>query len=68
MEGISGVVHASETHPDGYDYTRARTTMTAEVNAVIDGVLEGEPGAEVWVADAHGSFRNLLPEELDRRA
>ncbi|ADI03135.1 D-aminopeptidase [Streptomyces bingchenggensis BCW-1] len=68
MEGISGIVHPAETNPDRYDYERGRALMTAEANAVIAGVLDAEPAAEVWVADAHGSFRNLLPEELDRRA
>ncbi|MFF2958578.1 M55 family metallopeptidase [Streptomyces sp. NPDC057963] len=68
MEGISGVVHPAETNPDRYDYERGRALMTAEANAVIAGVLEAEPTAVVLVADAHGPFRNLLPEELDRRA
>ncbi|RLP96575.1 M55 family metallopeptidase [Micromonospora sp. CV4] len=68
MEGISGVVHSVETNPDRYDYERGRALTTAEANAVIAGVLDAEPEAVVWVADAHGSFRNLLPEDLDRRA
>jgi len=68
MEGISGIVHPTETNPGGYDYERGRALMTAEVNAAVAGVLEAVPGAEVLVADAHGPFRNLLPEELDRRA
>ncbi|MEU2663447.1 M55 family metallopeptidase [Micromonospora sp. NPDC007220] len=68
MEGISGIVHPTETNPGGYDYERARRLMTAEVNAAILGVLDAEPDADVLVADAHGPFRNLLPEELDRRA
>ncbi|WP_203184033.1 M55 family metallopeptidase [Streptomyces pratensis] len=68
MEGVSGIVHPTETNPDGYDYARGRALMTAEANAVIAGVLDAEPTAEVRVADAHGPFRNLLPEELDRRA
>ncbi len=42
--------------------------MTAEANAAIAGVLGTEPTATVLVADAHGPFRNLLPEALDRRA
>jgi D-amino peptidase len=67
LEGISGVVHPTETNPGGYDYERARARMTAEVNAAVAGVLEAVPGAEVLVADAHGPFRNLLPEDLDRR-
>jgi len=68
MEGISGIVHPTETNPGGYDYERGRALMTAEVNAAVAGVLEAVPGAEVLVADAHGPFRNLLPEDLDRRA
>ena len=68
MEGIAGVVHPVETNPDRYDYERGRVLMTAEVNAVIAGVLDAEPPADVLVADAHGSFRNLLPEDLDQRA
>lgn len=68
MEGISGIVHSSETNPERYDYQRGRELMTAEANAVIAGVLDAEPTAEVRVADAHGTFRNLLPEQLDRRA
>ncbi|MET8140902.1 M55 family metallopeptidase [Sphaerisporangium sp. NPDC005288] len=68
MEGISGVVHPAETNPDRYDYERGRALMTSEANAVIAGVLDAEPDAVVWVADAHGPFRNILPEKLDRRA
>ncbi|MFI7326552.1 M55 family metallopeptidase [Streptomyces rubiginosohelvolus] len=68
MEGISGIVHSSETNPERYDYQRGRELMTTEANAVIAGVLDAEPTADVLVADAHGTFRNLLPEQLDRRA
>ncbi|MFD0421730.1 M55 family metallopeptidase [Streptomyces parvus] len=68
MEGVSGIVHSSETNPERYDYQRGRELMTAEANAVIAGVLDAEPTADVLVADAHGTFRNLLPERLDRRA
>ncbi|MGL5826091.1 MAG: M55 family metallopeptidase [Nocardioides sp.] len=68
MEGISGIVHPTETNPERYDYERGRALMTAEVNAAVAGVLDADPDAEVRVADAHGTFRNLLPEDLDRRA
>jgi D-amino peptidase len=67
MEGISAVVHSVETNPGRYDYERGRALMTAEVNAVVAGVFDAEPSADVLVADAHGSFRNLLPEDLDHR-
>ncbi|MGN9809190.1 M55 family metallopeptidase [Micromonospora sp. BQ11] len=68
LEGISGIVHVTETNPGGYDYERSRMRMTAEVNAAVAGVLDAEPDAVVLVADAHGPYRNLLVEELDRRA
>ncbi|MEU6627355.1 M55 family metallopeptidase [Streptomyces parvus] len=68
MEGVSGIVHSSETNPERYDYQCGRELMTADANAVIAGVLDAEPTADVLVADAHGTFRNLLPEQLDRRA
>jgi D-amino peptidase len=68
LEGISGIVHVTETNPGGYDYERSRRLMTAEVNAAVAGVLDAEPEAVVLVADAHGPYRNLLVEELDRRA
>ncbi|MFI1571348.1 M55 family metallopeptidase [Streptomyces anulatus] len=68
MEGVSGIVHSTETNPERYDYQRGRELMTADANAVIAGVLDADPTAEVLVADAHGTFRNLLPEQLDRRA
>ncbi|MEU1310585.1 M55 family metallopeptidase [Streptomyces cinnamoneus] len=68
IEGVSGIVHPTETNPDRYDYERGRALMTAEANAAVAGVLDAEPTAVVWVTDAHGTYRNLLPEELDRRA
>lgn len=68
MEGTSGIVHPTETNPGRYDYERGRALLTAEANAAVAGVFDAEPDAVVWVADAHGSFRNILPEDLDRRA
>jgi D-amino peptidase len=45
------------------EYNRARSRMTAEVNAAIEGALAG--GAEeVIVNDSHDGMRNLIPEEL----
>ncbi|MFI2783090.1 M55 family metallopeptidase [Streptomyces sp. ALB3] len=68
MEGVSGLVHPSETNPGRQDYERGRALMTAEANAVVAGVLDAEPTADILVADAHGTFRNILPDQLDRRA
>lgn len=63
MEGVAGVVHRDHTHPGGQDYERARHWLTAEVNAAIQGAIEG--GAEfVLVEDGHGNCRNIIREEL----
>ena len=71
MEGTCGVsswvqvtprenASAGEPHNQG-EYDRARHRMTAEVNAAIEGALEG--GAdEVIVNDSHDGMRNLIAE------
>jgi D-amino peptidase len=62
MEGTAGVVDGVQTD-DSTEFEWARRLMTEEVNAAVTGALEG--GArEVWVTDAHGSYRNLLPLAL----
>jgi D-amino peptidase len=67
IEGIAGVVHPDQTRPGNPEYERARRWMSAEANAAIRGAFAG--GARrVVVNDSHGSFRNLLPDELDPRA
>jgi D-amino peptidase len=68
IEGIAGVVHVQEGDPGNAEYERARRLMTGEASAVVAGILDAEPAAEVVVADAHGPFRNIVPEELDPRA
>jgi D-amino peptidase len=68
IEGIAGVVSGQEGQPGNAEYERARRLMTAEANAAVFGILDAEPEAQVVVADAHGPFRNIVPEELDRRA
>lgn len=63
MEGISGIVHGSETGGDPSEYEKARKLMVGDVNAAIKGIMEAG-GAEVVVSDGHGGMRNILPEEL----
>jgi D-amino peptidase len=74
MEGISGVATRRETATGwppgaakGNDYERARTWMTADANAAIEGAFEGG-ASEVVVADAHDGMLNLIWEQLDTRA
>ncbi len=67
LEGISGVVHEEHTKRDGREHDRARRLMTGEANAAIAGALEA--GAkEITVNDAHGTMRNIIPEELREEA
>jgi D-amino peptidase len=67
MEGISGVVHWDQVDPKHKEYDRFRKLMTGDVNAAIRGAYEGG-ASEVIVADGHAFGRNILVEELDRRA
>ena len=78
MEGTAGIVDRAHTAiPDraatsgmqhnAAEYDWARRLMTEEVNAAIAGAFEGG-ATEVWVSDAHGSMRNLLPLALHREA
>jgi D-amino peptidase len=67
IEGVAGVVHPDQTRQGHAGYEEARRWMTLEANAAIGGAFDG--GAlEAWVADSHGDYRNLLPDELDPRA
>jgi D-amino peptidase len=63
MEGISGVVHWDHVKPGHYEYARFREIMTAEVNAAIDGALDGG-ATSVIVTDGHNDGRNILIEQL----
>ncbi|MCT4619912.1 MAG: M55 family metallopeptidase [Marinisporobacter sp.] len=67
IEGISSIVHGIQTKMGSEEYEKARYLMTQEVNAAIDGALEG--GAkEILVNDSHGGMRNLLVEDLREEA
>jgi D-amino peptidase len=68
IEGIAGVVHSEEGARGNPEYERARRLMTAEANAVVAGIFDADPQAQVTVADVHGPYRNMIPEDLDERA
>lgn len=67
MEGISGVVLESHTSSEHREYERFRRLMTAEVNAAIEGALEGG-AVRITVNDSHGGMANILIEELNPAA
>ena len=67
MEGVTGVANWEDVSRDGKDYDLFRNIMTMEVNAAIEGAAAAG-ATQIWVRDAHGSARNILPQVLDRRA
>lgn len=63
MEGIAGVVSPEQLGPSGFEYSRFREFMTAEVLAAIQGAREAG-ATEIVVSDSHGNAQNLLIERF----
>ena len=63
MEGISGVTQWEHVDPKHAEYQRFRSIMTDEINAAIDGVLDGG-ATSVIVTDGHNAGCNVLIEKL----
>lgn len=63
MEGIAGVVQPAQLGPTGFEYSRSREWMTAELNAAIQGARAAGASSFV-VADSHGNAQNLLIDDL----
>jgi D-amino peptidase len=64
IEGATGVVAQKETSEGAYDYERARRYLTRDVNAAIEGALEGG-ATRIVLHDTHGlNYRNILFEDL----
>ena len=69
MEGVGGVINESHVFSDRPYYEKAREWLTLDVNAAVQGAIEG--GAdEVLVCDGHGanSACNMLYEKLHEGA
>ena len=67
MEGISGIVGGGMTGGDQKEYEYGRKLMVGDLNAAIEGALEG--GADkITVCDAHGRMTNVQPEEVHEAA
>ncbi len=64
LEGISGVTYWDQTRDRTHLlYQEARHLLTAEINACVDGCLDGG-ATEITVSDGHGGGFNVVPEEL----
>ncbi|MBA2343574.1 MAG: M55 family metallopeptidase [Rubrobacter sp.] len=67
MEGVTGVTHPQDVIPCRPRYEQFRRSLTADVNAAIDGA--GRAGASDFVVnEAHDGMRNIVLEDLDPRA
>lgn len=70
MEGVTGVAYNVQVEPDSTiprAYQRAQRFATDDVKAAIEGILEIDPKAEIWVNDGHGGptkCMSVLFEEL----
>lgn len=68
LDGVCGVVDRSQLFDSASpDYRHACHLLTAEVNAAVEGALEGG-ATEVVVNDGHYLMRNLIADELHPRA
>jgi D-amino peptidase len=67
MEGVAGIVDWSQCRAPGQAYEEGRRLLLGEVNAAIDGALEGG-ATEVVCNDSHGTMNNLDPSELHGQA
>jgi D-amino peptidase len=63
FEGTSGIVAWEQIIEGNSEYEQGRRLLTNEVNAVIQGALNGGAG-EFVVNDAHHAMRNLHPQDL----
>jgi D-amino peptidase len=67
MEGVTGVTWPADVEPGTEQWQRCRRMFTSDVNAAVAGFFDA--GADqVLVNEAHATMRNLLLEDLDRRA
>ena len=67
IEGTCSINNWDETRHNHADYAYFTKQMTREVSAACEGAFAA--GAEdVLVKDAHGTARNILPEELCAKA
>ncbi len=68
MEGVSGIVVWAQVNGGEAMYEEGRRLYTEEINAAVQGALEGG-ATEVVVVDCHGAggpwmFNSLIPEML----
>jgi D-amino peptidase len=63
MEGTAGVVAWEQCSGDGWEAVHGRRLLLGEVNAAIEGAVDGG-ASEIVVNDSHSVMRNLPADEL----
>jgi len=63
IEGVSGICHPDEVMPGRPDYDYGRKLMANDINAAIEGALEGG-ATDILVSDSHDGMRNLRLADL----
>lgn len=67
MEGTAGIVDWDQCTAEGRDYARFVSLLTDEINAAIEGAVEGG-ATEFVVNDSHSAMHNLDPRALSSGA
>jgi D-amino peptidase len=68
IEGATGIVSTKETREGGIDYQTGREYLTRDVNAAVEGALEGG-ASRIVIHDSHGrDHRNILLDKLHASA
>lgn len=67
LEGISGIDSMEMLDPDNSNYGFSIQRLMADVNAAIDGAINGG-ATQVTVLDGHGGGGNFDVSKLDKRA
>ncbi len=68
LEGVTGITLWSQCSPSGgEEYERARRLLMSDINAAVEGCLEGG-ATEIVVSDGHGYPMNIIPELMHPRA
>jgi len=67
IEGTAGIVDWQQVVGPGPEYELGRRLLLGEVNAAIDGALDGG-ATEIVVNDSHWTMQNMPPDALHGRA
>ncbi len=67
VEGVTTVTNLEQIRHGEPEFSATRVLLTEEINAAIDGALAAGVD-DILVNEGHGSHRNIIPKELNRKA